>query len=249
MGKLNGILPIEGTVGNITFAKTANGIIVKQKSSVNARRIAADPAFARTRENNREFGNAGKTGSFLFKALSSVRTKADGRAMSRLVKRLMQALQADAVSPRGQRTVATGNPALLEGFEFNSAAPLHSCFAVQYTVSADHATGIIEVDIPSFVPADVIAAPAGTTHYQLQAACVAADFAAFTSTAQVSISGILPLNHVGTAPISLTANLGAGIAAPMLVALGLSFFQEINGQAYALNNGAYNALAIVKVAV
>ncbi|XZF15437.1 hypothetical protein ACTHGU_04815 [Chitinophagaceae bacterium MMS25-I14] len=249
MGKLNGILPIEGTVGNITFAKTANGIIVRQKTSIGAKRIATDPAFARTRENNREFGNAVKTGSFLFQALSSVRTKADTRATNRLVKRLMLVLQADATSPRGQRTVATGNAALLEGFEFNSAAPFHSSFAVQYSTSVNRAIGIVEADIPAFVPADAIAAPAGATHYQLQAAAVAADFAAFTAAVQVSTSGILPLNHVGTAPVTLTASFGAGIAAPVLLVLGLSFYQEINGMPYALNNGAYNTLAIVKVAV
>ena len=34
MGKLNGILPIEGTVGKITFTKTKDGIVVREKDGI-----------------------------------------------------------------------------------------------------------------------------------------------------------------------------------------------------------------------
>jgi hypothetical protein len=34
---------------------------------------------------------------------------------------------------------------------------------------------------------------------------------------------------------------------PLFLALGLEFYQQVNGQMYALKNGSYNPLSIVKV--
>jgi hypothetical protein len=60
MARQSGILPIEGTIGNITFFKSKDGYMVRQKGGVPADKILTDPAFQRTRENNAEFGRAGK---------------------------------------------------------------------------------------------------------------------------------------------------------------------------------------------
>jgi hypothetical protein len=49
MAKLGGILPLKGKIGNITFLKTKNGIIAREKGGVDPKRIATDPAFVRTR--------------------------------------------------------------------------------------------------------------------------------------------------------------------------------------------------------
>ena len=62
MARQKGILKIKGTIGDITFYKTKDGYLVKEKSAVEGNRIASDPAFQRTRENNSEFGRAGKAG-------------------------------------------------------------------------------------------------------------------------------------------------------------------------------------------
>ena len=69
MAKQRGIIKLEGTIGDITFQKTQDGYLAKEKSSIPASRIATDPAFQRTRENNAEFGRAGKAGKVLRNAL------------------------------------------------------------------------------------------------------------------------------------------------------------------------------------
>lgn len=51
MAKLKGILKIEGTLDELTFYKTQDGHLVKTKGGVSAERIANDPNFQRTREN------------------------------------------------------------------------------------------------------------------------------------------------------------------------------------------------------
>jgi hypothetical protein len=109
MGKLKGILPIDGTVGSVAFVKTKEGIIVWEKTSLSASRIATDPAFRRTRENNQEFGNADKTARMILKALREmVCPKVDSRATGRLMKLLMAALKSDTASPRGERKITNG---------------------------------------------------------------------------------------------------------------------------------------------
>ncbi|HYK56953.1 MAG TPA: hypothetical protein VEV15_10835, partial [Flavisolibacter sp.] len=83
MAKQRGIIKLEGTIGDITFQKTQDGYLAKEKTSIPASRIATDPAFQRTRENNAEFGRAGKAGKALRNALRGALQKtADGRMVS-----------------------------------------------------------------------------------------------------------------------------------------------------------------------
>ncbi|SHM51112.1 hypothetical protein SAMN05444266_108324 [Chitinophaga jiangningensis] len=72
MARQSGIIPLKGTIGNITFYKTKAGHLAREKGGVDASRITTDPAFIRTRENGAEFGRAGKAGKLLrtaFRAL------------------------------------------------------------------------------------------------------------------------------------------------------------------------------------
>jgi hypothetical protein len=48
MATQEGIIQLKGTIGNITFLKTQDGYLAKQKSGVSGDRIAKDAAFART---------------------------------------------------------------------------------------------------------------------------------------------------------------------------------------------------------
>jgi hypothetical protein len=64
MARQNGIIKLKGTIGDITFYKTQDGHLAREKGGINASRIKNDPAFQRTRENMSEFAacaNAGKS--------------------------------------------------------------------------------------------------------------------------------------------------------------------------------------------
>ncbi|HEY1022135.1 MAG TPA: hypothetical protein VGE06_07465 [Flavisolibacter sp.] len=136
MAKQKGIIKLEGTLGDITFLKTADGYIAKEKSGVPAERIASDPAFQRTRENGAEFGRAGKGGKLLRNALRGVLQRAsDGRVVSRLTKEMMRVIKADSTSQRGQRNVVDGEAELLTGFDFNLNAKLGATLHAPYTAA------------------------------------------------------------------------------------------------------------------
>jgi hypothetical protein len=248
MAKQKGIIKLEGTIGDITFLKSKDGYIAKEKSGVSGERIASDPAFQRTRENGAEFGRAGKGGKLVRNALRGVLQKAsDGRVVSRLTKEMMKVIKADSTSQRGQRNVVDGEAELLTGFEFNLAAKLGATLYAPYTATLNRATGACTINLPAFVPLNMIAAPGGTTHFQLFAAAAAIDFEGGVYSSDQQETAVLPWDVAPTAVINLACALPAGSTHPLFLVLGILFLQEVNGALYSLNNGAFNAMALVKV--
>lgn len=248
MAQQKGVIKLNGTVGDLTFYKSKDGYMVKQKSAVSADRILNDPAFARTRENNTEFGHAGKAGKVLRKAIRQVLLNAkDNRVTSRLTKEMMKVLKADATSTRGQCNVIDGETEMLEGFEFNINAKLGTTLHASYTSTIDRAIGDLTVNIPAFIPAEKISAPQGATHFKIVCAGAEVDFenAVFTSDAKETDN--LPLDNVATPVFNLSNLVPVNSTHPLFLLIGIRFMQEVNGVKYSLKNDAFNALAIVKV--
>jgi hypothetical protein len=52
MARQTGLIKIKGTLDNVNFYKSKDGDLARMKTSVDGTRIANDPAFERTRENN-----------------------------------------------------------------------------------------------------------------------------------------------------------------------------------------------------
>jgi hypothetical protein len=75
MARQRGIIKLDGTIGDITFYKSKDGFLAREKGGVPADRIANDPAFQRTRENGAEFGRAGKAGKTLRTAIRGAVTE------------------------------------------------------------------------------------------------------------------------------------------------------------------------------
>jgi len=249
MARQKGIIKLKGTIGDITFYKTSqDGHLAREKGGIEASRIASDPAFQRTRENGAEFGRAGKAGKMLRTALRGLLiNSADGRMVGRLTQRMVKVIQADAVNERGKRNVIDGEAELLLGFEFNIRGKLGTTLYAPYVANIDRGNGSLTVDIDSFIPINMIAAPSGTTHYKIISGGAEIDFEAETFDVKTSDSGILPYDALPTATINQSNVVNAGSTKPLFLAIGLEFYQEINGQMYALKNGAYNPLALVKV--
>lgn len=248
MAKQTGILPIEGTIGNLTFFKSKDGYLVRSRGGISAEKIATDPAFQRTRENNAEFARAGKAAKLLCTAFRSTITNAkDSRMTSRITTMMLKVVQADETNERGQRNVIDGEAALLEGFDFNNNAKLSATFYAPYTAALDRVTGNAGITIPAFAPLGLIPAPAGTTHFQLFIGAASIDFERETYVITTALSGNLVYDNTATTAITLTGALPAGSTHPLFLALGIEFMQQVNGKMYPLNNGAFNACSLVKV--
>ena len=248
MARQKGIIKLKGTIGDITFYKTKDGHLAREKGGIDASRIASDPAFQRTRENGSEFGRAGKAGKILRTSLRALLlNSADGRMVSRLTQQMVKVIQADVTSLRGLRNVIDGEAELLAGFEFNIRGKLGTSLFAPFVGAIDRVTGDITVDIDSFVPANMIAAPSGTTHFKIISAGAEIDFEAETFVEAHSETAILPWDAVATVAINQVNAVTPNSTKPLFLALGVEFYQEVNGQMYALKNGAYNPLALVQV--
>jgi hypothetical protein len=248
MARQKGIIKLKGTIGDITFYKTQDGHLAREKGGIDASRIASDAAFQRTRENGSEFGRAGKAGKLLRTALRPLLiNSADGRMVSRLTQAMVKVIQADLVSDRGLRNVIDGEAELLFGFEFNIRGKLGTSLYAPFVAEIDRVAGEIAVDIPSFIPANMIAAPSGTTHFKIISGGAEIDFEAETFVVATSETAILPWDATPTAVISQVNAVTPASTKPLFLALGIEFYQQINGTMYPLKNGAFNPLSVAKV--
>ncbi|WP_281323886.1 hypothetical protein [Flavobacterium sp. IMCC34518] len=248
MARQKGIIKLKGTIGDITFYKTKDGHLAREKGGIDASRIASDPAFQRTRENGSEFGRAGKAGKTLRTALRTLLlNSADSRMVSRLTQAMVKVIQADLTNVRGLRNVIDGEAELLTGFDFNIKGKLGTTLFAPFVGAIDRVTGEISVDLASFVPANMIAAPGGTTHFKIISAGAEIDFEAETFVVSSSETAILPWDMTPTAVINHLNTVTPNSVSPLFLALGVEYYQEVNGRMYPLKNGSYNPLALAQV--
>jgi len=249
MARLKGLLKIEGTLDELTFYKSQDGHLVKTKGGVSANRIASDPNFQRTRENNSEFGSMAQAGKLLRNVVRTLMmTASDGRVTARLTQLMSIIKNLDTTSIRGSRSVGVGiaDPlalAQLKNFNFNISAILSSILYKPYVVTP--ATGVI--DITGLVPVNDIAFPSGATHLSIRGAFAVIDFANNTSEIEYTNVENLPIDGTVTTVTLTPAGVPAGAGTKMYF-LAIEFFQEVNGVQYSMKNGSYNSLSIVEVA-
>lgn len=249
MARQKGVLKFEGQMGGVSFYRTAeDGYLAREKGGVDGDRIKTDPAFERTRENGAEFGRAGAAGKLLRTSLRALILNAsDSRMASRLTREMVKVIQADEINLRGQRNVIDGEAELLQGFEFNESGKLTRTFFAPFDSVVDRAAGTLTINIPAFIPGNMIAAPQGASHVKLIAAGVEVDFENGVYVVNTSQSAEIVLGPQNEAAIVLNNAVTPASTKPLFVAFGVEFYQEVNGVRYPLKNGAFNALALVKV--
>jgi hypothetical protein len=249
MARQKGIIKLKGTIGGVSFYKTQDGDLAREKGGVDGSRIKNDDAFARTRENGAEFGSSASAGKLLRDAIRPLLLNtADNRVVSRLTKVMTDIKNLDATSARGERSVGValtqaGAQALLKGFNFNKRSVLGSVLHKPFTVQLNN--GMITIN--NLVPINDIVYPSGATHVSFKSAWAIIDFVAGTSSVEYSPVVNVPIDAVQSNVQCLPPGLPTGLATNLYL-LALEFFQEVNGVQYSLKNGAYNALAIVEVA-
>lgn len=248
MARQKGIIKLKGSIGDVSFYKTKDGYLAREKGGVDKDRIKNDPAFQRTRENGAEFGRAGAAGRMLRTALRPLLLRtSDSRVTARLTKEMVKVVKADATNTRGERNVLDGELEILQGFEFNNGGRLGATLYAPYDANINRVSGEAVIDIAGFVPQNTIAAPQGATHMKFVSAGAEVDFEADTFKLVTSESPEIEIGPQTEAAINLTNALTAASTSPLFLAFGVEFYQEVNGNFYPLKNGAFNALSLVSV--
>jgi hypothetical protein len=248
MAKQIGIIKLKGTIGDIAFYKSQDGHLARAKGGVSADRIKNDASFQRTRENGEEFGRAGAAGKLLRMAFRQfLQNNADNRMVSRLTKDLVAVVKADVTSTRGQRNVLDGELEMLEGFEFNIDGKVSTTIFFPYVATIDRVTGALQVAVPAFSSLNNVAAPVGATHMKLISGGASIDFEGGLFEVVTTESAEIPIAPAPVVAQNLLNQLTANSTHPLFLIFGIEFTQQVNGQSYALKNGKFNSLAIVKV--
>lgn len=248
MPKQIGLIKIKGKLGDTSFYKSKNGYLVREKGGVDGNRIKTDPKFKRTRENMAEFGHSTHIAAELRKLLAPVIQKIkDGRMSNRLVKKVREAMNADITHVRGERTLASGDLSLLEGFDFNSGSPLSTTYFGTYASTLDRVTGDVDIDIPIFDPEDFLVGPAESTHFRFVMGVLEWDIANETGKLVVERSAYLPNNAALTAALNLSGTITANSTHPVFFVLGVEFAQQFNGSNYVLSDSGFVSARIVQI--
>ncbi len=250
MARQKGLLKVVGKLDDLSFYKSEDGYLVRTKGGVSGSRIANDPAFQRTKENNAEFGMAGKAGKLLRLAFRNLMMEASDRLVtSRMSKLMNDVKKLDAVSGRGQRHVHAGfglpeGKAVLKGFNFNTRSDLSGILFKPYALNTSSGT----IDIKGLVPATDISVAPGATHVSFTGGWAKVDFESGTFVTSLSNAFNLPISSSAT-DVGLSHTTAPTLATGIDVfVLLVEFFQEVNGVQYSLKNGGYNSLAVIEVA-
>lgn len=248
MAQQKSILKLQGTIGGISFYKSKDGYLAREKGGVDASRIANDPGFARTRENGAEFGNSASAGKLLRDAVRVLgKDVSDSRVTARLTQVMAQIKNMDEANARGERSVAEGMAKveaklLLKGFNFNVNSVLGSVLYKPYQV--DIATG--QISIASLSPQNDIRIPSGATHVIFKCGFASVDFA--TGESEIGVSDAVRMTtDAADQPLLINPATIPALPGTRFFLLSIDFVQSVNNVDYSLNNNAYNVLAIVEV--
>lgn len=248
MARQKGIVKLEGTIGDMSFYKTSDGFLAREKGGVDKERIKNDPAFQRTRENGSEFGKAGRAGRVIRTAFRLLlQNAADKKVTSRLTKEMIKVLQTDPTNARGERTVTDGDQNLLLGFDFNINSQLSATLFAPYSTAIDRVAGTLNVNLPEFMPGNTIVGPQGATHAKIVSAGAAVNFETETFEVTVTKSNDIVLGNQLQEAIELSNAVPANSPLSLFLVLGLEFVQSVNGVMYPLKNGSFNPLTIVAI--
>lgn len=242
MAKQTGHHKLQGTVGDVTYYETKDGFFAREK------RTPKKVTNSRIKENMQEFARAMRGAKLIRTTFATfIDEIKDFYFTRRLASEMNKVIKADRLNLRGFRNISDGDIELIQGFEVNTDMALTTAFKAKIVPSIDRATGIMKVDFPDQVTASLISKPEGASHFRLRIGGASINFDTsehlFTQTA----GAYIPLTNLGISVPSLEVQLPAAIADPLILALGVSFYQEVNGAYYLVGDTFSNAVAFVAI--
>jgi len=240
MARITSLIKFQGTLDGVTI--DANGFA---KMAAKSRTISS----SRTKENNSEFTTAAKQGKVIRDALR-VLNVGDRYLSSRMFAAVRSGVALDETNERGKRILSNNEAkTVLKGFELNgnanflSVAPIKINFTAGATETA--------IDIKNLTDGDVtlkdLISPDGTTH----AAAIAMAAIIDISPEVLQVKDIIVVqSEIATRlePIVLTPLVyEAPTTEIVVIALAIKFYQQVSGEFYDLQNGAYDVARILDI--
>ncbi|MBT1689413.1 hypothetical protein [Dawidia soli] len=246
MAKQTGIIKLVGKLGDNSYYYTKdNGYLVRKITSVDAERIRKDPAFARVRENNTEFGRCAFAVKLLRAAFIPLFAgAADTHMTSRLTQAMLTTMKSDTTSAPGMRRPDLGDLGLLRGFEFNKAASLEQVLKASYTTGINRQEGTCTVTItPS--KKKLVMSHKGATHFRFVIGVARIDLKTGAHATEHIRSAEISLRKEVKAPLVFTGRIVPAREESLFITLGVEYLQRVNGEFCVLNGQKYTALMLI----
>lgn len=178
MARQAGIMPITGTIDELTFYKHPDdGHLVKKKSRVTGERVKSDPNFKQTMLNASEFRTSLRSAQLLRRGFDSLLFPiADGKLSGRMNQEMVKVVHLDALNGLGKRKPYGNALIRLEGFDFNRKFRLREALNADYRIVGDEANKSLSIHIPSFIPSLHVNAPEYVTYFKLVSGVAVIDF-------------------------------------------------------------------------
>ena len=156
-------------------------------------------------------------------------------------------MKSDPTSVRGERQFKLGALNTLANFEFNVRQAMKSTFQEQFEIAIDRAAGSVEVLIPELVPDVAITELMGATHFKIVAAAADVNWDTEQYTYNAAQTAELVYDSQTEPAQTLSLTIPAATTNTILVAIGIWFYQEVNGTYYLLQDGSKCAMALVGI--
>lgn len=264
MSKQTGLLRMKGTLGGLSFYKRGNVDLVRVANGPSKERIASEPNFARTRENNAEFGGCSTVVKALRHAIGARQPKGSAASVIQRLMPVIKRINLNGAGARGQRSIdLLSNGALLEGFEVHETVAFASAFCAPFSFAAALGRNAATITVPAFLPAASVSAPAGATHFEVfSILCTLSDHqydpvagryvpadAALHLLRAEDVSPVTSLSAAGAVaftlnPVLAGAPVMTGSVAAVLL-MGVVFYQRVGAVDCLLSQGS--GLRVVKV--
>jgi hypothetical protein len=258
MARQKGVLKYVGTLGDVRHFKIKGqeGYFAGMVGGPTGDQVKTAPEFERTRENMNEFGACAKAGKSVRTGLSQLmKQMSDSQVTGRLTSIMKKINLEDQTEARGYRKIEiTTQRNYLKGFEFDKNTSLNGIFNAPYSVSHTTDRDNAAFVIPAFNPANLVNAPAGSTHFRLiTTLSVVSDFeynattnsydpmdADLNEISDVQYSGFLDL-YALVPNTSLSSTLPNDalptVNTSVLQCIGIEFYQRVGGNFYLFASG------------
>lgn len=247
MAKVSGILKVFGTISGITMYYMEGQHVARSAQSITTSKYKTGKNYAMFRASGKAMGHSAKMSSSFRRPLG-IYTKgiAENRMYCRMNALMRKLVDCDFATFPGERTAAQGmataaGRSLWSGFEFNRHLSLGQVLRYPYALDTLQGT----LTMTNFIPAESLHGPAAATHAGLMLLDYGFNFGTKKHGLGVGAETIVALDRVPR-EVALQADVQA--VGTRFILLRILFYQEFNGELYALlghDCGVVSVLAVV----
>lgn len=246
MAKQDGIFPLRGSIGEVTFTRTKNGYFARRKGKpITREQLHSELRYRPTLNSTKDFGTAAKASALLRASTAGVlKLCANKQLNSKLTGCFRQILKTDTLNPPGERKVGDSDISLLKKFSFNQEVSFERVIGELCSVNIDLKSGQAVLAIPSFTD-DHLQSNPGTSHFIIHSIALTVNFENKTVEESCYQSGPLLTSKGAPEGLEIMHSFPPETNDCLIILAGIRFYDETNDLLYAFSDKHYNTVSVV----